>query len=105
MESKKKIISALGIAGIIITSMILVVVLLPRPAGPINLWTWVSGNYSANQLGSYGQQGVPAATNVPGARAYSVSWTDTAGNLWLFGGDGYDNASVGLLNDLWKYSP
>jgi N-acetylneuraminic acid mutarotase len=36
---------------------------------------------------------------------FHVSWTDAAGNFWLFGGLGYD--SVGnnsYLNDLWKYS-
>ena len=36
-----------------------------------------------------------------------MSWIDASGNLWLFGGDGYD--SVGTqdeyLNDLWKYQP
>jgi hypothetical protein len=33
----------------------------------------------------------------------SVSWTDTLGNLWLFGGSGYAASRNGLLNDLWKY--
>ena len=27
------------------------------------------------------------------------------GNLWLFGGFGYDPAGAGNLNDLWKYDP
>jgi N-acetylneuraminic acid mutarotase len=68
-------------------------------------WTWVSGSNSENQLGVYGTKGVPAAGNVPGARTYAVSWTDSS-DLWLFGGRGNDS-SGGLvyLNDLWKYTP
>jgi N-acetylneuraminic acid mutarotase len=68
-------------------------------------WTWMGGSNLANQPGTYGTQGTPAPSNVPGARLFHVSWTDAAGNFWLFGGLGYD--SVGnnsYLNDLWKYS-
>lgn len=42
----------------------------------------------------------------PGARWGSVTWTDNAGNFYLFGGQG--NAAYphsGLLNDLWKFTP
>ena len=42
------------------------------------------------QAGVYGSQGAEAGTNVPGARAYPVSWTDNTGNFWLLGGHGYD---------------
>ena len=68
-------------------------------------WTWVSGANVGNQLGSYGTQGVAAATNVPGARSGSVSWFDANGNLWLFGGEGYDSVYIGELNDLWQFNP
>jgi len=68
-------------------------------------WTWVSGSNTGGQSGSYGTQGVAAAGNVPGARWASVSWTDSSGNLWLFGGWGHDSAgNYDLLNDLWKYN-
>jgi N-acetylneuraminic acid mutarotase len=68
-------------------------------------WTWVSGANAANQPGAYGTEGTAAAANVPGARTGAVSWTDPAGNLWLFGGSGVDsNAATGFLNDLWVYS-
>jgi len=68
-------------------------------------WTWESGSKLVNQKGLYGEQGVSAPENIPGARNWAVGWTDSAGNLWLFGGVGYDGAgSNGLLNDLWKYS-
>jgi N-acetylneuraminic acid mutarotase len=73
-------------------------------------FTWVGGSSTTNASGVYGIQGVTAATNMPGARDGGVTWTDTSGNLWLFGGfSGYagsQNTAVGnFLNDLWKYSP
>ncbi|MGA2553465.1 MAG: carboxypeptidase-like regulatory domain-containing protein [Smithella sp.] len=67
-------------------------------------WTWVSGSNTYNQAGSAVAVGVPDAGNIPGARQYSISWIDSSGNLWLFGGIGYDFAgNVNLLNDLWKF--
>lgn len=69
-------------------------------------WTWVSGSATANAKGVYGTQAVAAAANVPGARSGEVVWRDASGNLWLFGGYGYDSTGIpGELNDLWKYSP
>jgi len=71
-----------------------------------NEWTWMGDNYEPNPPGVYGQLGVAAATNVPGGRVSSVSWTDNAGNFWLFGGYGFDvNGNLGQLNDLWRYQP
>jgi N-acetylneuraminic acid mutarotase len=70
------------------------------------LWTWVNGGSGDNASGVYGTQGTAAATNVPGARQAASSWTDSSGNLWLFGGYGYDSISaLGDLNDMWEYSP
>jgi N-acetylneuraminic acid mutarotase len=67
-------------------------------------WTWMSGSDTVEQIGVYGTKGVTAPTNVPGARVSTVSWTDAAGNLWLFGGNGYDAVgTLAYLNDLWKY--
>ena len=69
-----------------------------------NQWTWMSGSKTRDQVGIYGIKGIPDAANVPGARSNSVAWAGSAGNLWLFGGSGYDSASVnGWLNDLWAY--
>ena len=71
-----------------------------------NRWTWMSGSNTAAQSGIYGTKGVAAAANVPGARQSSISWTDSAGDLWLFGGVGYDSAAIlAYLNDLWRYDP
>lgn len=70
-----------------------------------NQWTWVGGSKSVNQKGTYGTQGTASPNNVPGGRSDAVAWTDAAGNLWLFGGYGYDSTGAyGFLNDLWKYS-
>lgn len=69
-------------------------------------WTWVSGSEHENTAGRYGKRGVAASGDVPGGRYLAVAWTDGAGNLWLFGGKGYDAAGkLGNLNDLWKFSP
>jgi N-acetylneuraminic acid mutarotase len=68
-------------------------------------WTWVSGSMSAYQPGVYGTLGVSSGSNVPGSRQTAVTWTDSSGNFWLFGGNGIDSSNgMGLLNDLWKYS-
>ena len=70
-----------------------------------NQWTWMSGSDVANRIGIYGTKGTAASDNVPGSRQYSVSWADANGNLWLFGGTGFDkNGAQGHLNDLWKYN-
>jgi hypothetical protein len=68
-------------------------------------WTWVSGSDTAGAKGMYGTQGTAAANNVPGARVGAVSWIDGSGNLWLFGGSGYDSTGAeGGLNDLWEFN-
>lgn len=49
-------------------------------------WTWISGTNAVNNVGSYGQKGVPSSSNVPPARLFAVGWTDSHNNLYLFGG-------------------
>lgn len=67
-------------------------------------WTWVSGNRGLNGRGYYGTKGVADPSNKPGARQDAVAWKAANGNLWLFGGQGYDSSDhLGWLNDLWKY--
>jgi hypothetical protein len=72
-------------------------------------WTFVSGSSLANQIGiGYGTPGVASSTNAPGGRQEAVGWADTAGNLWLFGGEGEDGnnppTANGILDDLWVYN-
>ena len=82
----------------------------PSATGDTGEWTWMGGNNTVGsnggQSGVYGTLGTPASTNIPGGRDAGVSWTDTSGNVWLFGGIGVDsNGTQGYLNDLWKYTP
>jgi N-acetylneuraminic acid mutarotase len=73
-------------------------------------WTWISGSdtlpiYNGGQPGEYGMLGSPGPGNVPGGRAGALGWTDANGNLWLFGGAGFDSAGTnGDLNDLWEFN-
>jgi len=72
-------------------------------------WEWVSGSSTPSMTygtpGIYGTKGVAAAGNTPGSRSGAISWIDSSGNLWLFGGYGYDSTEIGYLNDLWKFVP
>ena len=80
-------------------------------------WIWVGGSSTvppsnnpfggaSGQPGVYGTLGSAASTNIPGGRQSGISWTDTFGNFWLFGGLGVDAAgNNGYLNDLWEYTP
>jgi hypothetical protein len=66
----------------------------------INQWTWVRGVGNAWSTPVYGTQGIPTPSNTPGPRTLgTLTWTDTTGNLWLFGG----SAGMGFNADLWKY--
>ncbi|TND08309.1 MAG: Kelch repeat type 2-containing protein [Bacteroidetes bacterium] len=70
----------------------------------INEWTWIKGTGTPGPAPVHGVQGVAAPANTPGARVESsCTWTDNAGNLWMFGGT---TSGVGVsFNDLWKYDP
>lgn len=72
----------------------------------IHEWAWMAGSNGANEAGIYGTMGTPSAQNTPGAREEAASWTDTKGNLWLFGGHGLDaknTQGLTILNDLWEF--
>jgi N-acetylneuraminic acid mutarotase len=69
-------------------------------------WAWMSGSPTGTPNGVYGTMGAASAGNVPGARSDSAGWTDSKGNLWLFGGWGMDASGIqGVLNDLWEFTP
>lgn len=64
-------------------------------------WTRVGGSASVDQGGNY------TSAPFPGARTNALTLVDGSGNLWLFGGYGYDGESpavLGYLNDLWEYT-
>jgi N-acetylneuraminic acid mutarotase len=73
-------------------------------------WAWMGGSSTIGsnlgQPGVYGRLETPAGGEIPGGRASAASWTDSSGNLWLFGGRGFDVDGIyGELNDLWEYQP
>lgn len=70
-----------------------------------DVWVWVSGDKIPDQPGRYAKRGF-SSENKPGARRGALSWTDSDGNFWLFGGYGVDvEGNKGRLNDLWQYIP
>jgi hypothetical protein len=66
-------------------------------------WTWVSDSTSSGELGIYGARGIEDPMNFPGARESAVSWIDSLGRSWLFGGFVMGASSHGW-NDLWRYT-
>ncbi len=69
-------------------------------------WTWVKGSNNGYSNGTYGSMGTANSSNIPGARHYHHMTKDLSGNIWLFGGYGYNNVgNSGPMNDLWKLDP
>ncbi len=73
-------------------------------------WTWINGDGNSQDqmlFNNYGTKCIPNRMNMPDGRySYAAtSWTDTDGNLWLFGGHGGNNYAQpgGIFNDLWMY--
>ncbi len=67
-----------------------------------NQWTMIGGTTLINQPGSYGTMTVSSPTNYPRNRMGALGWSDTTGNLWLFGGHVWMGS---WINDLWRYVP
>jgi len=78
-------------------------------AGQPGTWTWIKGSNTGSQNGFYGDELRPYKTYeiwTPGGRSNATHWVDSNGQLWLFGGEGYDSTSTtgnGYLNDMWRY--
>jgi hypothetical protein len=68
-----------------------------------NLWTWVHGPSTGNEVGVYGTKGVGSPSNQPGFRRFAGSavFQNTA---FLYGGFDDNNAPDLHLDDLWKLS-
>ena len=81
-------------AKMMLIAVLLAVASVPAAADDA-MWTWVSGESNYN----------PPASTTPGGREGSVSWIDSGGNLWFFGGYGIgvSSASTGQLNGLWEF--
>ncbi len=71
----------------------------------VNPWVLLHGSEVENtstNLGVYGVEGQPAATNTPGPRSGSDTWVDAKGRLWVLGGYG---PVYGYYDDLWMFDP
>ena len=69
-------------------------------------WMYIGGGESWRRYGYFGTQGVRDPQNWPSGRAGSAAyWTDSAGNLWMFGGVFFTNFTWHETNDLWRYEP
>jgi hypothetical protein len=82
----------------------------PAPIGCVTFSQGVAIEYCGGYSGVYGNAGVEEKGNIPGSRTSAVTWKDNSGNLWMFGGDGWDATHWGFeeddsLNDLWMYQP
>jgi len=64
------------------------------------VWSAAGGNVpvTVNAAPIFGTQNQSNFLNTPGGRHDAMTWTDNAGNFWMFGG--YDGAN--WRNDLWK---
>src|SRR5690606_31228257 len=71
---------------------------------------WTNRTPDATENRVVSQDGWPSQIKEedwPAWRQQGITWTDTSGNLWLFGGWGwgsYGSNQTGYLNDLWKYN-
>ena len=71
--------------------------------------TWMGGSSTVGSQG--GQPGIyntagSTSGNIPGGRYSAAFWTDNNGQLWLYGGEGFDGQGhYGHLNDLWRLNP
>ena len=76
-----------------------------------NDWTWIDGTKTAGvasppspQYGLFAQSAPTSSpnpyTNTPGARYSAAGWTDKYGNLFLFGGDGWELMGDGAAGSL-----
>ena len=74
--------------------MIILILLLLFSVKTLAQWTWISGKNTINDVGVYGQLGVPSPSNIPGGRhKVAVDIYPQTNQFVLFGGVG----SVGTL--------
>jgi gliding motility-associated-like protein len=63
-------------------------------------FTWVNGSLFSNPSGVFGTQNIASSSNVPPGLMGGNAFMGTNGELWLFGGGGYN---LQLYNTLWRY--
>jgi len=68
-------------------------------------WTWKSGSQAADPPAFYGTKGFADAANAPSGLAYSATWVDRTGKLWLFGGLASMYGTTPYADNMWCYDP
>ena len=68
-----------------------------------NMWTWMGGPRYENSPGYYGPQNVASPNSWPHPRTKASTWSDTLGNLYMFGGENFVDPAH-LFDDMWKYN-
>jgi hypothetical protein len=70
---------------------------------------WHANGTSLEYINTAGNYVALGSAGTPGSRWGGTTWTDSSGNLWMFGGQGYDSRGTGygygLLNDTWEWVP
>jgi hypothetical protein len=67
-----------------------------------------AGGANGAAAATYGTEGTGASGNIPGGRNSSMTWKDSSGNVWIFGGYETNDSVSGdwvRLNDLWEFTP
>ena len=66
----------------------------------------IGGSKEPNEMSQHGIRGRESPDFFPGNRVGSMSWIDNDENLWLFGGEQYNNRTkrTELVSDLWRYN-
>ena len=78
---------------IAISVILYIVTVIANAQTPV--FTWMTGSNDSNLGGIYNARIADNKDQFPAGRYSSISWTDTSGNFWLFGGGGG--------NGLWRY--
>jgi len=72
------------------------------------VWTWLTGSaVIPNELGAigiYGIQGQPSTANTPGGRNELGIWSDSANNIWVYGGSTSNDTFEESFNDVWMFN-
>ncbi len=67
-------------------------------------WVWMRGSETPGAPGIYGEAGVPAPANGPGARYAAMVFAGVSGDVAILGGNGSsETGNIGPLNDLWSW--
>jgi len=75
------------------------------PIGSGN-WSMMAGTSALDAPASRGTRMVASTAHHPsGRRVEGASWVDKDGRLWLLGGWGVGDDTMGILGDLWVYQP